>query len=73
MLIFETLKAGEETYIDSSAIVAIEDKGEAGTLVHLSGGQTIVVDAMPSKIVAKMAHAGVSDRVAPRLKSGVSS
>ncbi len=69
MMIFETLNTGEETYIDPVAIIAIEDKGEAGTLVHLSGGQTITVNAMPSKIVAKMSQAGVSDRIEKRIKA----
>lgn len=68
MLIFPTAGSDEETYIDPAAIIAIEDKGDAGTLVHLSGGQTITVDAMPSKIVAKMSEAGISVRVPTRVK-----
>ncbi len=68
MLIFQSSEGGEETYIDPAAIIAIEDKGNAGTLVHLSGGQTITVDAFPSKIVAHMADAGISVRVPARVK-----
>ncbi len=68
MLIFQAAGTDEETYIDPAAIVAIEDKGTAGTLVHLSGGQTITVDALPSKIVAQMAEAGLSVRVPARVK-----
>ncbi len=68
MLIFQAAGTDEETYIDPTAIIAIEDKGAAGTLVHLSGGQTITVDALPSKIVAQMTDAGISVRVPARVK-----
>ena len=71
MLIFQAVGSDEETYIDPSTIIAIEDKGDAGTLVHLSGGQTIVVDVLPAKIVAHLPQAAVSVRMPSRIKLGV--
>lgn len=68
MLIFQATGSDEETYVDPAAIIAIEDRGNAGTLVHLNGGQTITVDALPLKIVAQMPDAGISVRVPARVK-----